>query len=55
MRRLKEVLLIMSYEQLGIAASVKDANGNYLLLEGIVKNAESNRALNLLYKAFLRT
>jgi hypothetical protein len=47
MRRLEEVLLILSYEHLGIAAAIKDTNGNYLMLEGIVKNAEGNSTLNL--------
>ncbi len=47
MRRLEEVLLIMAYDHLGITATIKDANGNYLLLERIVNNAESNTTLNL--------
>jgi hypothetical protein len=47
MRRLEEVLLVLSYEKLGIEASVKDGNGNYLLLEGIVRNAVSNTTLSL--------
>lgn len=47
MRRVEEVLLIMSYEHLGIAAAIKDGNGNYFLLERIVNNAETNSTLNL--------
>ena len=47
MRRLEEVLLIHSYEKHGIAAVVKDGNGNYLPLEGIVKDAVGNTALSL--------
>ena len=47
MRRLEEVLLILSYEHLGIASVIRDGNGNYLMLEAIVKNAESNGTLNL--------
>ena len=47
MRRLEEILLIHSYEKLGIAAAIKDGNGNYLLLEGIVKDAVSNTTLSL--------
>ncbi|MGA8530388.1 MAG: hypothetical protein WB622_11790 [Acidobacteriaceae bacterium] len=47
MRRLEEVLLILSYEKLGIQAAIKDGNGNYLLLEGIVRDAVSNSTLNL--------
>lgn len=47
MRRLEEVLLILSYEHLGIETAIKDASGNYLLLESIVKNAEGNAKLGL--------
>lgn len=47
MRRLEEMLLILSYEKLGITAAIKDANGSYLMLEGIVKNAENNPTLSL--------
>lgn len=47
MRRLEEILLIHSYEKQGIAETIKDGNGNYLLLEGIVKDAVSNATLSL--------
>ncbi|MBV9505011.1 MAG: hypothetical protein JO323_08415 [Acidobacteriia bacterium] len=48
MRRLEEVLLILSYEHVGIEAEIKDAkSGNYLMLEGVVKNAQGNAKLNL--------
>ncbi len=47
MRRLEEVLLILSYEHLKIADQIKDGNGNYVMLEGIVKNAVTNAALGL--------
>jgi hypothetical protein len=47
MRRLEEMLLILSYEKLGIANSIKDAKNNYVMLEAIVKNAEGNATLNL--------
>jgi hypothetical protein len=47
MRRLEEVLLIMSYEHLKIESNIKDGQGNYFLLEGIVGNAQSNSTLNL--------
>jgi hypothetical protein len=48
MRRLEEVLLIMSYEKLGIAAEIKDPNsGSYYMLERIVGNAAVNGTLNL--------
>jgi hypothetical protein len=48
MRRLEEVLLILSYENLGIQAEIKDPKtGNYFMLEGIVKHAQGNAKLNL--------
>jgi hypothetical protein len=47
MRRLEEILLIHAYEKHGIAAAIKDGNGNYLLLEGIVKDAVGNSTLTL--------
>jgi hypothetical protein len=47
MRRLEEILLIMSYEHHSIGNAIKDPNGNYLLLERIVNDAASNRTLNL--------
>lgn len=46
MRRLLEILLIHSYEKLGIQDLIKDRNGDYLLLEGIVSNAKGNTTLN---------
>jgi hypothetical protein len=47
MRRLEEVLLILSYQHLKIDDQIKDPQGNYVLLEGIVTNAQSNKTLNL--------
>jgi hypothetical protein len=47
MRRMEEVLLITSYEHLGIELEIKDANGNYQMLESIVRNASNNPKLNL--------
>jgi hypothetical protein len=47
MRRLVEILLILSYQKLGIDAEIKDSNANYLLLDGIVTNAKANTTLNL--------
>jgi len=47
MRRLEEVLLIMSYENLGIAAAIKDGSGQYVMLERIVADAAGNGTLNL--------
>lgn len=48
LRRLFEVVLVLSYQNLGIDAEIKDPSGNgYLMLEGIVKNAKGNQTLNL--------
>jgi len=48
MRRLFEVMLVLSYQNLGIDSEIKDAAGNgYIMLEGIVKNAKSNQTLKL--------
>lgn len=48
MRRLLEVLLILSYQKIGIddCIKAKDENG-YIMLDGIVKDAMSNTQLNL--------
>lgn len=46
MRRMFEVLLVLSYQNLGIDDEIKDASGNgYLMLEGIVNNAKNNQIL----------
>lgn len=48
MRRLFEILLILSYQQLGIDCQIKDKDGKeYLMLDKIIKNAESNQTLKL--------
>ncbi len=47
MRRLTEILLILAYEELSIAGSIKDSAGNYFMLEGICSDAKSNATLNL--------
>lgn len=48
MRRLFEVLLILSYQHLGIDGEIKDAKGSgYIMLDGIVKNAKNNSILKL--------
>lgn len=48
LRRLFEVLLVLSYQKLGIDSEIRDASGNgYIMLEGIVRNAKANRTLNL--------
>ncbi len=48
MRRLFEVLLVLSYQNLGIDDEIKTASGNgYIMLEGIVNNAKNNQTLKL--------
>lgn len=47
MRRLFEILLILSYQKLGIDDMIKSPDGNYFMLEGIVNNAKSNATLKL--------
>lgn len=47
MRRLVEVLLILSYRHLGIENEIHDANGNYVTLDGIINNAKQNQKLAL--------
>lgn len=47
LRRILEILLIKSYEELGIEKSIKDSNGNYFLLEKICNDAKTNTTLNL--------
>lgn len=48
MRRLFEILLILSYQHLGIDDEIKDKNGSgYIMLDGIVKNAINNNTLKL--------
>lgn len=47
MRRLLEILLILSYENNGIENTIKDTQGNYILLNKIMKDATSNQTLSL--------
>jgi len=47
MRRLIEVLLILSYENLDIESEIKDSNGNYFSLEQVITKAKSNQKLKL--------
>lgn len=47
MRRLLEIMLILSYEELGLAAEIKDSDGEYKNLNSIIGNAITNRALSL--------
>ncbi len=47
MRRIFETLLIECYEKLNISDEIKDANGNYFMLEKICTNAKNNTTLAL--------
>ena len=48
MRRLFEVLLVLSYQNLRIDNEIKDSAGvGYIMLDGIVKNAKNNATLGL--------
>lgn len=48
MRRLFEVILVLSYQALDIDDEIKDSSGNgHLMLESIVNNAKNNKTLKL--------
>lgn len=48
LRRLFEILLILTYQNCGIEDEIKDKSGNgYIMLEGIVNNAKNNKILKL--------
>lgn len=48
MRRLFEVMLVLSYQKLGIDDEIKDSSGSgYIMLDGIVSNAKNNATLKL--------
>lgn len=47
MRRLAEILLILSYQKLGIETAIRDTSGNYKMLDGIISDARGNSILNL--------
>ena len=48
MRRLFEVLLVLSYQHFGIDNEIKDSDGTgYIMLDGIVKKAKNNSVLKL--------
>jgi len=47
MRRLAEMMLILSYKHLRIENAIQDANGNYHMLDSIINNAKTNVALGL--------
>lgn len=47
MRRLLEILLIKTYEKLGLQDRIRGAEGNYKMLEAIVSDAKSGNHLSL--------
>lgn len=47
MRRVLEILLILSYRELKIESAIQDAAGNYVMLEGIINDAKTNGTLKL--------
>ena len=47
MRRLVEILLILSYRNLHIEAAIQDKMGNFEMLDGIIKDAKNNTTLGL--------
>lgn len=47
LRRILEILLILSYRNLGIEDDIKDSSGNYFMLEKICTNAKGNKILGL--------
>ncbi len=48
MRRLFEVLLVLSYQNLGIDDQIKESSGRgYMMLESIVKDAKNNSILKI--------
>ena len=47
MRRLIEVLLILTYRASGIESKIKDSNGDYKNLSKIIGDAVTNKTLDL--------
>jgi hypothetical protein len=47
MRRLVEVLLVLSYRHLKIESAIQDAKGNFHMLDGIINDAKTNSTLAL--------
>ena len=47
MRRLLEILLIMSYENHGVSAEIKNSDQTYQPLDSIIKNAKQSKGLAL--------
>lgn len=51
MRRLMEMLLILSFKEFKIDSEIRDPNGNYLQLSGIISRAVQNTTLDLSHNA----
>jgi len=47
MRRLFEISLILTYRNFGIDAAIRDTNGNYFVLDKIIKDATVNTTLSV--------
>lgn len=47
MRRLFEVLLVLTYQHKGVEADITKSDGSHKMLEGIVKDAVQNRVLGI--------
>src|SRR5690349_18972394 len=47
MRRLVEILLILSYQHQGMDSAIKNRAGEYVMLEQIIDNAQGNATLKL--------
>lgn len=47
MRRLFEVLLVLTYQYTGNEADITKSDGTHLMLEGVVKNAVQNKKLGI--------
>lgn len=47
MRRLLEILLILSYEEYGVESLIKDGSGHYKMLNPIIDDAKTNSTLSL--------
>lgn len=47
MRRLVEVLLILSYRKFNIESVIQNSAGNYMMLDGIIADAKTNSTLAL--------
>ena len=47
MRRLFEILLVLTYQKTGNEAAITRSDGTHLMLEGIVKDAVQNKRLGI--------